>query len=210
MNKRGRLIVLSGPSGVGKGTVLARYREEHPGVRLSISATTRVPRPGEADGEHYFFLSREQFEERIARGGMLEWARYNNNYYGTPRDYVERALEAGEDVVLEIEVQGAMKVREQLPEALLVFVMPPSFGELRRRLCGRGTEDPETIKGRLRAAARELMRAHEYDYIVINDTVENAASSLSRVLDGARDLVKYNLNFISEVLQDAQTSDVAD
>ena len=210
MNKRGRLIVLSGPSGVGKGTVLARYREEHPGVRLSISATTRAPRPGEADGEHYFFLSREQFEERIARGGMLEWAQYNNNYYGTPRDYVERALEAGEDVVLEIEVQGAMKVREQLPEALLVFVMPPSFGELRRRLCERGTEDPETIRGRLCAAARELAHAHEYDYIVINDTVESAASTLSRVLDGARDLVKYNLNFISEVLQDAQTSDVAD
>lgn len=210
MNKRGRLIVLSGPSGVGKGTVLAKYRAEHPGVRLSVSATTRAPRPGEVDGEHYFFLSREQFEERIARGGMLEWAQYNNNYYGTPRDYVEKTLQEGGDIVLEIEVQGAMKVKEQLPEALLVFVMPPSFDELRRRLCGRGTEDPETIRGRLAAAARELERAHEYDYIVVNDTVDNAALSLSRVLDGARDLVKYNLNFISEVLNDAQTSYVAD
>ena len=206
----GRLFVVSGPSGVGKGTVLAHFLKGRTDVRLSVSATTRAPRPGEREGESYFFLSREAFEEKIASGGMLEYAQYNNQYYGTPRSAVEGWLQAGEDVLLEIEVQGAMKVCAAMPEAVLVFIMPPDFNTLRTRLSGRGTEDEETIKKRLSAARAELQRAGEYDFIVVNDTVENAARALEGILESARHLVKTNQTFISEVMHDAQTQSVAD
>ena len=209
MNSRGRLIVISGPSGVGKGTVLSRYLDGREGIRLSVSATTRSPRPGEKDGEQYYFLTQEEFTAKIEGNGMLEWAQYNNHYYGTPRDYVERSLDEGEDVILEIEVQGALQVKALMPEAILIFIMPPSFGELHRRLAGRGTENPEALERRLQAARRELERAPEYDFIVVNDTVEHAVRTLEAVIEGGRNLVKYNLEFIAEVTKDAETYFVA-
>lgn len=186
MNNSGILVVFSGPSGSGKGTVLARYFAAHPEAAFSVSATTRAPRPGEADGVNYHFVSRERFEEMIAQGEVLEYTQYNGNYYGSPAGPIREALEKGRDVVLEIEVEGAMQVRERFPEALLVFVLPPSFGELERRLTGRGTETPEQIAGRLAAARRELALAPRYDYLLVNDRVEEAAQKLGEIIAAAK------------------------
>lgn len=208
--RKGRLIVLSGPSGVGKGTVLASYLKAHPEVKLSVSATTRAPRPGEEDGVHYHFLSRDAFAQKIEENGMLEWAAYNNNYYGTPRAQVEKALDAGSDVVLEIEVQGAFQVRAAWPDAILIFVMPPDFDTLQKRLADRGTEDAQTVQRRLREAVREISRADQYDYMVVNDTVDHAAHVLEAVIEGARHRVRENKAFIMEVCKDAQAYLVTD
>ncbi len=186
MNDSGILVVFSGPSGSGKGTVLARYFAAHPEAAFSVSATTRAPRPGEADGVNYHFVSRERFEEMIAQGEVLEYTQYNGNYYGSPAGPIREALEKGRDVVLEIEVEGAMQVRERFPEALLVFVLPPSFGELERRLTGRGTETPEQIAGRLAAARREIALAPRYDYLLVNDRVEEAAQKLGEIIGAAK------------------------
>lgn len=186
MNNSGILVVFSGPSGSGKGTVLARYFAAHPEAAFSVSATTRAPRPGEADGVNYHFVSRERFEEMIAQGEVLEYTQYNGNYYGSPAGPIREALEKGRDVVLEIEVEGAMQVRERFPEALLVFVLPPSFGELERRLTGRGTETPEQIAGRLAAARREIALAPRYDYLLVNDRVEEAAQKLGEIIAAAK------------------------
>lgn len=185
-NNRGALIVFSGPSGSGKGTVLGEYFKSHPEAAFSVSATTRKPRPGEIDGTSYHFVSRERFEEMIREGEVLEYTQYNGNYYGSPAGPIRKELEAGRDVVLEIEVDGAMQVRERFPEALLIFVLPPSFGELERRLTGRGTETPEEIAGRLAAARRELRQAHQYDYLLINDQVEEAAARLGEIIRAAK------------------------
>ena len=185
-NNRGALIVFSGPSGSGKGTVLGEYFKSHPEAAFSVSATTRKPRPGEIDGTSYQFVSRERFEEMIREGEVLEYTQYNGNYYGSPAGPIRKELEAGRDVVLEIEVDGAMQVRERFPEALLIFVLPPSFGELERRLTGRGTETPEEIAGRLAAARRELRQAHRYDYLLINDQVEEAAARLGEIIRAAK------------------------
>ena len=185
-NNRGALIVFSGPSGSGKGTVLGEYFKSHPEAACSVSATTRKPRPGEIDGTSYHFVSRERFEEMIREGEVLEYTQYNGNYYGSPAGPIRKELEAGRDVVLEIEVDGAMQVRERFPEALLIFVLPPSFGELERRLTGRGTETPEEIAGRLAAARRELRQAHRYDYLLINDQVEEAAARLGEIIRAAK------------------------
>lgn len=186
MNKSGVLVVFSGPSGSGKGTVLAEYFKAHPEAAFSVSATTRAPRPGEVDGVNYHFVTRERFEEMIRAGEVLEHTRYNGNYYGSPAGPIRQELAAGRDVVLEIEVDGAMQVRERFPEALLIFVLPPSFGELERRLTGRGTETPEEIAGRLAAARRELRQAHRYDYLLINDQVEEAAARLGEIIRAAK------------------------
>ena len=185
-NNRGALIVFSGPSGSGKGTVLGEYFKSHPEAAFSVSATTRKPRPGEIDGTSYHFVSRERFEEMIREGEVLEYTQYNGNYYGSPAGPIRKELEAGRDVVLEIEVDGAMQVRERFPEALLIFVLPPSFGELERRLTGRGTETPEEIAGRLAVARRELRQAHQYDYLLINDQVEEAAARLGEIIRAAK------------------------
>lgn len=182
MNHKGALVVFSGPSGSGKGTVLARYLKDHPEAAFSVSATTRQPRPGEVDGVNYWFVTRERFREMIAQGEVLEHTQYNGNYYGSPTGPIRRELEAGRDVILEIEVDGAMQVRERFPEALLIFVMPPSFRELERRLTGRGTEGLEEIRGRLAAARREMEVAPRYDYILVNDDVDVAAARLGELI----------------------------
>ncbi|MDD3193282.1 MAG: guanylate kinase [Oscillospiraceae bacterium] len=205
MNKRGLLLVFSGPSGVGKGTVLKEYLQSHPNTAFSVSATTRKPREGEIHGQHYYFMDRQAFDRLVENGGLLEHAEFAGNCYGTPRETVERNLEKGIDVVLEIEVQGALQVKEKCPDALLVFVMPPSFEELSRRLSGRGTEDAETVRRRLSNAAREMQAAKQYDYIVVNQTVEDAASQLEQIVNAAKHTAKYLSEFIDEVEYDAET-----
>ena len=201
--KRGQLIVFSGPSGVGKGTILAKYMQGRSDICYSVSATTRAPRPGEVDGRQYFFLTRQEFEKMIEEGRMLEYAQYNGNYYGTPSRFVEEKLQAGVDVVLEIEVQGAAKVRAACPEALFVFVLPPSFETLRSRLTGRGTEDEATVQKRLNAALDELRQASAYDYVIVNDDLDQAVEELSAVVKAARCSVKFQKKLIEEVLENA-------
>lgn len=186
MKRKGILIVFSGPSGSGKGTVLAQYLKEHSEAAFSVSATTRKPRPGETDGVDYHFVSRERFLEMIQSGEILEYTQYNGNYYGSPAGPIRRELDAGRDVILEIEVDGAAQVREKFPEALLIFVLPPSFAELERRLTGRGTESREEIEGRLAAARREIKEAGRYDYILVNDDVQETAQRLSGLIKAGR------------------------
>ena len=186
MMNKGQLIVFSGPSGVGKGTVLKEFLAGRENVSLSISATTRQPRPGEENGVHYYFLTKEEFLKKVEDGNMLEYAEYNGNYYGTPKDKVDEALAQGRDIILEIEVQGALLVKEKCPNALLVFVAPPSWQELRDRLTGRGTEDAATIENRLNIAKQELTQAVHYDYILVNDTIEAAAERLEHIIEAGR------------------------
>ena len=205
MSNKGLLIVFSGPSGVGKGTVLKEYLKKFPNTAFSVSATTRAPREGEVDGQHYYFMTRSDFDQLVDQGGFLEHAQFAGNCYGTPRGPVDKNLEQGIDVVLEIEVQGALQVKEKCPDAILIFVMPPSYAELRRRLIGRGTEDMATVERRLSNAAREMGIAKEYDYIVINDSVEDAALQLENIICAAKHSAKYLKHFIDEVEHDAET-----
>ncbi|MBD2831096.1 guanylate kinase [Streptomyces pratensis] len=170
--------MLSGPSGVGKSTVVAHMRTVHPEVWLSVSATTRKPRPGERNGVHYFFVDDEEFDKLIANGELLEWAEFAGNRYGTPRRAVLDRLEAGEPVLLEIDLQGARLVRQSMPEALLVFLAPPGWDELVRRLTGRGTEAPDVIERRLAAAKVELAAEEEFDTTLVNTSVEDVAREL--------------------------------
>lgn len=181
MSKQGILFVVTGPSGVGKGTVLTKVRERKE-LYFSISATTRKPREGEQDGVHYYFLTKEQFEQKVAAGGFLEHAQFSGNYYGTPAEPVDLQMKEGKDILLEIEVQGAMQVRENRPDAVRIFLAPPSFAELEKRLTGRGTEDAEAIRLRLETAKHELTLASQFDYIVINNTVEQAVSDVLAIM----------------------------
>ena len=184
MKRVGVLSVISGFSGVGKGTIVKKLVEKE-GYALSISATSRTPRQGEVHGREYFFLTREEFHSMIENDGLIEWAEYVSNFYGTPREYVEERLAAGEDVILEIEPQGALKVKEQYPEAVLIFIVPPNAKELENRLIGRGTEETETIKKRLKRAAEETAFIENYEYIVINDDLEDAVSDIHHIIQAA-------------------------
>ncbi len=182
---KGILLVLSGPSGSGKGTILGEYSKDHP-LYYSISNTTRGPRPGEIDGVHYHFITRAEFEEKIAAGGMLEYAQYCDNYYGTPRDKVEEQTALGMNVMLDIETQGAMNVKKSCPEAVLCFVVPPSLEILRHRLTKRGTEDEETVNKRMDQALREIRLIDQYDYVVINDDLADAVADFADIVATAQ------------------------
>ena len=186
MEKKGILIVISGFSGAGKGTLVRELLRRYDEYALSVSMTTREPRPGEQEGVDYFFTDRAHFEETIARDGLVEYAQYCGNYYGTPRAYVEEQLSAGRNVILEIERQGALKIKEKFPESLLLFVTPPSVAALERRLTGRGTEKPEVIARRLARAAEESEGVEAYDYIVVNDRLEECAEEIHMLVDAAR------------------------
>ena len=181
MKNKGLLLVVSAPSGCGKGTILGEILKDD-SFYYSISATTRAPREGEQDGVNYHFITKEEFEQRIAQGGMLEYAQYCGNYYGTPKKEVEQMRDAGRDVILEIEVEGAMKVRALCPDAVFLFIAPPSVEELRRRLNKRGTEAAEVIEERVSQAARELSYADRYDYIIVNGELEKAIQDFRTVV----------------------------
>ena len=198
---KGVLMVFSGPSGCGNGTVLKEFFAQGGEAFLSVSATTRAPRPGEENGVHYFFLQKEEFERMIEQGEILEHASYCGNYYGTPRGPVYERLERGENVILEIEVQGALQIREKCPEAVLVFVLPPSLKELERRLVDRNTEDRETVDRRLSAAAEEIRMAYQYDYVVVNDALDDAVQELKTIFAAEKLKAANRKKMIDEVLE---------
>jgi guanylate kinase len=204
---QGLLVVLSGPSGVGKGTVvtqaMASPKEAAARLRRSISVTTRPPRADEVEGEHYFFRTAEQFEAMAQQGALLEWAAYLDQRYGTPRDWVDRQLASGYDVVLEIEVNGARQVRRRRPDAVLIYMLPPSTGELQRRLVGRGSDSAETQRRRLEVAQQEIACLREYDYAIVNDDVVHAADRLLDILEAERWRVsRLDLSPLSEEPRD--------
>ena len=179
---KGKTFIICGPSGVGKGTVVSRLMEEDPTLYFSVSATTRAPRAGEADGVHYHFLTRETFQEWIGAGDFLEYAQYVGNFYGTPRRYVDEAMDQGRDVLLDIEIQGAEQIHRKRPEAVRIYIAPPSWEELERRLTGRGTEDAEKVRARLARGREEFAAAKDFDYLVINDTVEHAVAEIRAIM----------------------------
>lgn len=183
--KRGLLIIISGPAGSGKGTVISKLMKDSDKFVYSVSATTREPRPGEIDGESYYFVSRKQFEEKIEKGEMLEYAEYVGNLYGTPRDAVNKSLDEGKHVILEIETQGALKVKEKCRDAVSIMLLPPDGKTLRARLEGRGTESAEIVEQRMQTARREVMKLGRYDYIVVNenDSAAKAADEIKKIID---------------------------
>lgn len=193
MRREGHLIIISGPSGVGKGTVCQALRELRPSLKVSISATTRPKRPMEIDGENYYFYSMEQFNELIDHGELIEYANVHGNYYGTPRQYVLDQLEQGEDVILEIDVQGAMQVKQTMPGGVFIFLLPPHRVDLEERIRGRGTEDEKNILLRMHNAKDEISMLNDYDYAVINDDVEACARTISHIIDAENQRIDARL-----------------
>ena len=191
---RGLLIVVSGASGTGKGTVCKKILDDLPGIAYSVSATTRAPRPGEIDGREYYFLSRQDFKTWIAEEKFLEFAEVYGNFYGTPLNKIEERLNRGEDILLEIDVQGALNVKKKCPEGVYIFLLPPSLEELKRRIEGRGTETPESLSRRLTNAMVEIKIGLEYDYVVVNDTVDNAVAQIKSILTAERLKVARNFD----------------
>ena len=203
MNNRGVLLVISGPSGVGKGTVIRKLFEIDENLYFSVSATTRLPRPGEIDGIHYNFKTKEEFQRDIESGEMLEHAIFSGNYYGTPRSEIEKHLVNGEDVVLDIEIQGARNIKHIMPEAVLVYILPPNIAELQHRLVNRNTEDEKTIQLRLETAYRELHEAPAiYDFFVVNDVAETAASKIENILEAKRCGKAAMNNALEQILEE--------
>lgn len=202
-NKMGALVIVSGPSGSGKGTIMNEYFKnyENDNSFLSISATTRSPRPGEKEGVNYYYKTKEEFEFMINNDGLAEWAEFCGNYYGTPKKAVLDMLEAGKNVILEIEVQGAMQVKESFPEAACVFVLPPSFTELRRRLVERKTESEEVIDIRLKRAKQEVLLIDNYDYILINDDLNIVVEKFHSIVVAESQKISRNKNIINEVCE---------
>lgn len=190
--RQGCLIVVSGPSGTGKGTVCAALLAAHPEIAYSISATTRSPREGEQDGVHYYFKTKSVFERMIAEGALLEWAQVYGNYYGTPLQPIRDKLAAGQDILLEIDTQGALKVQERFPGGVFIFLLPPSIQELERRIRGRGTEDEKSLSCRLKAAQKEIGVAQRYHYVVVNDEVDTAVAKIAAILTAEHCRVEEN------------------
>lgn len=202
MGERGILIVVSGFSGAGKGTVMKEIMGQYDNYALSISATTRKPRAGEEEGREYFFKSTEEFEKMIAKDELIEYARYVENYYGTPRTYVEEQRNAGKDVILEIEIQGALKVKQAFPDTLLLFVVPPSAGELKKRLVGRGTESMEVIEYRLNRAVEESAGMEKYDYLVVNDDLEICVEQMHSIIRSEHLRIDRNGAFVKKLKEE--------
>lgn len=201
MWNKGIITVISGFSGAGKGTVVKELVNRY-GYAVSISATTRKPRAGEQDGVHYFFKSKEQFEEMIAKDELIEYASYVDNYYGTPKDYVMKQIDAGIDVILEIEMQGALQVKERFPEVSLIFLTPPSAGELRKRLENRGTETQEVIEKRLQRASEESSYMEQYEYIVVNDDLEECVTRLHQLIQSIHLQKQHQADTIEKIVKD--------
>ena len=212
MKNKGKLVVISGFSGAGKGTLMKALMKEYgDSYALSVSATTRNPRPGEMDGVDYFFVTKDKFEQMIAEDALIEYAQYVGNYYGTPKEYVQQQLDLGKNVILEIEIQGALKIKEKFPDTVLMFVTAPNANELKNRLVGRGTETPEVIAARLSRACEESMGMEKYEYLVINDTIENGISLIDRLICDERSgnkennrahRVSANIDFINKMREE--------
>lgn len=202
MKKKGLLIVLSGPSGSGKGTICKSFLEKNEKVGLSISATTRAPRDGEVDGTHYFFIDKPKFEEMIQKKELLEYVHVFDNYYGTPKKYVDDKIESGDDVILEIEIEGAKNIKTSYPDAVLIFVLPPTIEELRRRICSRGTETMEQIEKRLDRSIREISEIEQYSYFIVNDDLEYSVKELEAIVLAEKNRVSRYTKQIRELYQD--------
>lgn len=204
MTKKGILIVVSGFSGAGKGTIMKELLKQYDNYALSISATTRKPRPGEEEGREYFFKTVKEFEKMIAKDELIEYAKYVNNYYGTPKMYVQEQLQKGKDVILEIEIQGALKVKEKYPDTLLLFITPPSAQELKNRLIRRGTEEMDVIEKRMKTAAWEAQFMDQYDYIVINDELQTCVEELHAIIQSEHKKSARNLVFAEKIKEELE------
>ena len=202
MDHQGILVVVSGFSGAGKGTLMKELLKRYDNYALSVSATTRPPREGETDGKEYFFVSKEQFEKMRDEQKLIEYAQYVNHYYGTPKEYVEQKMAEGKDVILEIEIQGALKVKKRFPDALLLFVTPPSAEELRKRLVGRGTETLEVINARLARAAEEASGMEAYDYLLVNDDLDRCVEEMHNLIQLQHRKTCYHLDFLSRMREE--------
>lgn len=200
--RKGILLVISGFAGTGKGTLVASLLEKYDNYALSVSATTRAPRPGEADGVHYFFKTHDEFQQMITDGELIEYAQYVGNFYGTPRAYVEQQMEQGKDVILEIEIQGALEIKKKFPDALLLFVVPPSADTLEQRLRGRGTETPEVIGQRLKRAVEEAEFVKDYDYLIVNDDLITCVDEMHAIIQSEHFRTFRSAEFIEQLQRD--------
>ena len=198
-NAAGSLIVISGPSGAGKGTIVKALLDKYPSIHYSVSATTRAPREGEVNGVNYWFIERKEFLRMREQDELLEWAEVYGNFYGTPRRRVMEALNRGHDIILEIDPQGAMKIKRNFPSAIFVYIVPPSPRELSRRICGRGTESQDAIRCRLNSVASELQYVHEYDYLVLNDDLVEATADVAAIIRAEKWRVKRNIHLVGLV-----------